>query len=40
MPLFELDSLKLGDLAFELTMKAGDHESHNRYRTSVTVPSP
>jgi beta-mannosidase len=31
---------QLGDLAFELTMKAGDHESHNRYRTAVTVPSP
>jgi hypothetical protein len=31
---------QLGDLAFELSLKAGDLESHNRYRTAVTVPSP
>jgi beta-mannosidase len=31
---------QLGNLAFELVMKAGDLESHNRYRTAVTVPSP
>jgi beta-mannosidase len=31
---------QLGDLAFDLTMTAGDVVSRNRYRTAITVPVP